>query len=185
MTTARTTLLMPLGVAMAILAVLVAPAIASAHALGADCTLRDGRVEVQAYYSDSTAARQATVRVLDAADALVADGHTDDHGCWSFAAPPPGRYYVVVNAGAGHRARVRFIVPPENQAASSSASSPEEKCACCEDGSDAGADSPTQISEGPSRRDFTAIPWFKVGVGLAILAALGLGARLLLRTTRR
>jgi prepilin-type N-terminal cleavage/methylation domain-containing protein len=181
MITARTSALMSQRVAVALLFLCLAPAIASAHALGADCVLRGGRVELEAYYSDDTAAGHATVRVLDPADTVIANGHTDERGRWSFAAPPPGRYYVVVDAGAGHRARIRLIVPPGSQGASSSSSSTEEKCDCCEESDGTRADTAMQISEGPTRRNFSAFPWSKIGLGFGILAALGFGSRLVLR----
>jgi hypothetical protein len=147
---------------LAALSALLTPGGATAHALGADCTLRDGRVEVEAYYSDDTPARHATVRVRDANNELMAEGHTDEEGRWSFPAPPPGRYAVVVDAGAGHRTRVTLTVPPRAE------SDPESEPA-------------TRLSDGPPRVDFIRFPWLRAGLGVGAIAALALLARIIYR----
>jgi nickel transport protein len=143
-----------------LLALLAVAGTASAHALGADCTLRGGRVEVEAYFSDDTDARGATVRVLDGQGKALAEGHTDERGRWSFPAPPPGRYTVVVDAGAGHLARVRLNVPgPADGRAAPAATVPADT---------------VRLSEGPTREEFTRFPWPRVGLGVGLIAALGL-----------
>jgi hypothetical protein len=142
---------------------LLAPGAAPAHALGADCTLRGGRVEVEAYFSDDTAARGATVRVLDARKRVVAEGHTDNAGHWSFAAPPPGRYVVAVGADAGHTARVKVTIPVRTAAKRPSGASPRA-------GHFPGR--PVQVSEGPSRQAFTRFPWLRAALGVGLIAAL-------------
>ncbi len=144
---------MPLG----LLLVLAAAAPAHAHALGAEAKLRGDRVEVEAYYSDDTPAADAQVTVHDAADHTIAEGRTDDRGRWQFRTPPPGRYTVVVNAGAGHRKAVTITIPPRP------------------------ADGET-VSEGPPREEFTRFPWERVSLGLAIVAGLA-GAWLWMRRT--
>ncbi|HEY1380558.1 MAG TPA: carboxypeptidase-like regulatory domain-containing protein [Gemmataceae bacterium] len=145
--------MMPRTVA-ALLLSLAAAAPARAHALGAEAKLRGGRVEVEAYFSDNTPARDARVTVRDAADATIAEGRTDAEGRWSFPAPPPGRYAVVVDAGAGHRTRpIAVTIPGEPPAAD------------------------VTVSEGPRREEFTQFPWGRVALGLGIIAALALGWR--------
>jgi nickel transport protein len=122
---------------------------ARAHGLDAQCTLRAGRVEVEAYYDDDTPAGRAKVRVLDNAGARVIDGRTDTVGRWSFMPPAPGEYRVIVDAGAGHRKEVMVKITAEQLAAA-----------------DAG-----QVSSGPSREEFTSVPWLKTVIGLAAIAA--------------
>jgi hypothetical protein len=134
---------------------------ASAHALGAECKLRDGRLVLEAYFDDDTAARDAVVRLLDAEDNVVAQGRTDDEGRWSCSAPEPGRYRVVVDAGAGHLAQLRLTIPKADPPAESA------------------------ISEGPSRREFTRFPWLNVSLGLVILASIALLGRTLSRRRSR
>ena len=71
-------------------AVLLAlPAAASAHALGAEAKLKGGRVHLEAYYDDDTAADGARVKA-EGGGKVVAEGRTDEKGRWSFAAPPAG-----------------------------------------------------------------------------------------------
>src|SRR5262249_7881431 len=122
---------------------LALPRTASAHALGAECKVVGGRAEVTAYYDDDTPAIGARVRVLDAGKATVAEGSTDAQGRWTFPLPPPGAYQVVVDAGMGHLARVKVVVP---------ATSAEGT-----------------LSTGPGREEFTRAPWLKVGIGLGAI----------------
>src|SRR5262249_53792334 len=110
------------------------------------------RVDVEAYYSDNTPARDAAVMVHDHDGRFVAEGHTDEQGKYSFAAPRPGPYTIVVDAGAGHSKSTKIVVP-----------------AVLPPG-------PTgPISQGPSREDFTRFPWERVALGLVIIAALAAG----------
>jgi nickel transport protein len=141
----------------ALLIVLIVVPAAYAHALGATVTLRGQRVEVEAYYSDDTPARDANVMVHDKGGRFVATGKTDDHGRWVFDAPPAGRYSVVVDAGAGHRKIVSVTIPgkPPGDAVT--------------------------VSDGPGRAEFTRFPWGPAALGLAIIAALAVGWRMWLR----
>ena len=82
----------------------------SAHHLGAECTLRGNKVEVEAFFDDNTPARNAKVSVLDAANQEVAHGRTDEKGHWAFSAAS-GRYQVLVDAGDGHAAKVAITIP--------------------------------------------------------------------------
>ncbi len=79
---------------------------ASAHGLGVQCRPRGDQIEVEAYFSDDTPAEHASVRVTDFAGNLITEGTTDAHGRWRFTKPPAGRYFVTVDAGAGHVTRV-------------------------------------------------------------------------------
>ncbi|MFL5342072.1 MAG: carboxypeptidase-like regulatory domain-containing protein [Gemmataceae bacterium] len=117
---------------------------ASAHALGAECKLHGDRVELEAYFSDNTPAQEAKVVVYDKDRAALQNGTTDGEGRWSFAAPAAGDYEIVVDAGAGHRATVKLIVPATSAAAVS--------------------------SSGPSRAEFTRTPWLQIVAGVALIA---------------
>lgn len=127
---------------------------ASAHGLGAECRLRGEHVEVEAYYHDDTPVGNGTVRVFDEQRNPVAEGRTDAEGKWTFPAPQAGRYRVVVDAGAGHRATVRLTVPAVHEVSDRS-------------------NSPL-VSEGPSRQEFTAAPWLKLVLGFGAIAGFGL-----------
>ena len=130
-----------LGLAM----LLLAPAAARAHALGAECRLDKGTVRVEAYFEDNTPAQQALVRVLDAGEREVAQGKTDAKGRWSFPAPAPGVYRVIVDAGGGHREVQKLTIP-----GSAAATGP--------------------VGSGPSRAQFTGFPWIKVALALGTIA---------------
>src|SRR5438552_522160 len=138
---------------LAVAALLAAAAPLRAHALHAECKLHGNEVRVEAFYSDNSAARDAKITVRDAAGTAVAAGRTDAKGVWTFARPPAGTYEVVADAGAGHRCPLTMTIPAE-----------------------ALADEAT-VSEGPTRAEATAVPWGRVLLGLAVLAAVGFGAR--------
>jgi hypothetical protein len=170
---------------LAVLLVLTIHSRARAHALGAECKLNGKQVEVEAYYDDDTAARDAKVRVEDAAKRSVAEGVTDKAGRWSFPRPQTGRYLVVVDAGAGHRTQVRITVPPTGAASVSASVTSPDDCSCC-DASPSSSDAAT-ISEGPPRDEFTRFPWLKLGIGLAVIGVLGVAffVSWRMRTVRR
>ncbi len=157
--------MIPRHVAAALVVALAAAAPARAHALGAEAKFRAGRVEVEAYFSDDTPARDARVIVHDHAGAVVAEGRTDDQGKWQFPAPQPGPYTVVVDAGAGHRTRPIHVTVP--------AVLPAGPTGPVADG--------VTISDGPGRAEFTRFPWGGLAAGLAIITLLAVGWRALRR----
>jgi nickel transport protein len=132
---------------------------ARAHALCVECKLHGNEVRVEVFYSDNSPAADARVTVRDAAGNEVAAGRTDAQGVWTFARPAAGSYEVVADAGAGHRRSLTMTVP--------AAESPPA----------AGPPGDVTISEGPTRAEATAVPWGRVLLGLAVLAAVGCGAR--------
>ena len=140
---------------------LALPATVSAHGLGADAKLADGRVVVEAYYDDDTPAADADVSVVDESWQSIAAGKTDTAGRWSFPAPPSGSYKVVVDAGAGHRAKVTLTVPAV----------PVESAS---------------LSDGPTRAAFTGPQkWLWAAVGLAMIAGGTWLARVMLTSRDR
>ncbi len=140
----------PLLAAAVLLA--VAPTSVFAHAVGVDCTLKAGKVEVEAFYDDDSPAQQAKVQVVNAQDEIIASGVTDAKGKWTFAAPPPGAYEVRLDAGAGHRAKRTIHVP----AVESIDKPPAVK-----------------ITEGRTRAEFTRFPWIQVLIGVMVLGGVG------------
>jgi hypothetical protein len=147
--------------------VLVPPALA--HGVGARCKLNGNRVEVEAYFDDDTEAAESKVRVEDGRKQVIAEGIADTAGRWSFPRPAAGSYVVMVDAGAGHRAQVRVTIP---QAEPSSPAADE--CCCCTEPSSLASPSPSLVSEGPDRGEFTTCPWLKLGIGVGVLGGLGL-----------
>jgi nickel transport protein len=156
----------------------------AAHALGAECTLRGGRVEVEAYFDDDTAAVDARIIVCDEAQKVVVEGRTDAKGLWSFARPAAGLYRVTVDGGAGHRTTVRIKVPAREESPK-----PPVTVAGVEPAKDRTPATPAGeeviIHEGPSRAEFTRFPWIKTTLGLTVIAALNLGWWGLCRRTCR
>jgi hypothetical protein len=134
---------------LSILLVLGLPSSVFAHAVNLECTLRGSTVYLEAFYDDDTPAIKAKVQVLNAKEEVVASGLTDEKGQWTFATPPAGKYEVRLDAGAGHRAKSSIQVP----------SAPVQET----------------ISDGPTRSEFTRIPWLSVLLGLAIIGG-GCGA---------
>jgi hypothetical protein len=97
----------------AVLVLLALSTSARAHDLQAKVMVDADRVRVEAYFqtlSDESPAEQATVKLLDAAGAVVHAGKADDRGIWTCPRPPAGQY-VVVAEEPGHRAEVKVTVP--------------------------------------------------------------------------
>src|SRR5262245_50468112 len=161
------------AVALALVAGFADPA--AAHALDAEAKLKDGAVRVEAFYDDDTPAENATVTVTDAGGKVVAEGKTDARGVWTFPAPPPGKYNMVVDAGAGHRKSKELLIP--------AATTPHEPPQATTP--PPAVDHPGEemtISEGPTRSDVTGpmrLVWAAAG-----LVAIGLGTWLLTRVLR-
>ncbi len=150
-----------IAIAFAGFVLLASGSTASAHALGVECKTQGGRVVVEAFFSDNTSAQDALVTIYDNEKRAIARGTTDADGRWSFPVPPAGRYDVVVEAGMGHRADASFIVNPDSR------STPE---------------STRVASQGPTRSEFTRLPWERVLCGLIVIA---LGAIMLRWGLRR
>ncbi|MCI0379495.1 MAG: carboxypeptidase-like regulatory domain-containing protein [Gemmataceae bacterium] len=129
---------------------LFSPAGVWAHALGVECSLRGGKVHVEAFYDDDTPASFALVEVRDSGKKLIANGKCDVKGLWSFEAPPAGKYEVFVNAGAGHAVQKALTVPATSPA-------PVDE-------------SPKLIITEQTREGFTGFPLIKVGIALGTLA---------------
>lgn len=135
---------------------------ADAHAVAAEAKLKDGRVTVEAFFDDNTPATDAKVVLLDETGATAAEGKTDNSGKWSIPAPAPGKYKVIVDAGAGHRASVALVIP----APTPGDSSPE-----------------VTVSQGATRDEITGpARWLWAGSGIV---AIGLATGLIMFVLRR
>lgn len=147
----------------------VLPARAHAHAISGTCQFRGGQIEVQAYYEDDAPAQNARVVVFDGQRKELAQGRTDKTGRWLAAAPPAGKYEVLIDAGAGHRVTLKITIPGTSSEKPDDATQRE--------------DPPTAqvLSDGPSREEFTQIPWISLGAGLALIALFAVASRVLLR----
>lgn len=134
---------------LAVIMLTACPTSVFAHKVGVSATVRGDKVEVEAYYEDNMPAVKAKVHVLDAEEYFVATGVTDEKGRWVFAKPGSGTYKVLLDAGAGHRAKTTLTVPGVVKEPA-----PEE---------------PTTPAAKSEREEFTHFPWMKLLVGLAVI----------------
>jgi hypothetical protein len=144
-----------------------------AHALHVDCKVRGGKIEVEAFYDDDTAAAKAKVQVVEADGQVVAHGFTDQAGRWSCPSPAAGKYEVRVDAGAGHRAMATIDVPVP-----APNPTPEES------GTNADTETDPAIDGSDVRRSMIGVPWLKVAIGLFVIGGLS-GAFLLASKLRK
>lgn len=86
---------------------------ASAHGLGVEAKLQNGRVQLLAFFDDDTPASESTVTVESDDGVRLAEGRTDARGLWHFPRPKPGTYRVTVDVGDGHRTKIQLTIPPE------------------------------------------------------------------------
>lgn len=154
--------------ALALLWTLVATCPVAAHAISGECRVRGHKVEVQAYFDDDAPAQNARVFVYDSQKKEVAQGRTDKEGRWTFSRPQPGKYEVVIDAGAGHRTTLKMAVSEEAPSAGSS-------------GDSLPSETTPVLSEGPTREEFTRFPWQNLGIGLLVIAAASLAVFALVR----
>ncbi len=99
------------------------------------------------------------MRVLDDGGTEVASGTTDGNGLWHFAVPSPGRYRVVVDAGAGHRAETTMTI-----------------------GSVLSSDG--RVSSGPTEEEFTRFKGVQIVIGVSLILGFCLVLWLLHRSRR-
>jgi hypothetical protein len=151
---------------------LLAPAAASAHAVGVEAKLRGTRVAVEAYFDDDTPAADATVKVTPFdGGAVVAEGKTDAKGAWSFPVPAAGKYRVTVDAGGGHIARTTITIP----AAATPPATPGEAAPQVGAAEEVVSDGLTRAEATGPRRLLTA------AAGLVVIAGLTWGVRSVMR----
>jgi hypothetical protein len=140
----------------ALLAILITTH-ARAHELSATARLERGRVFVEAYFDDNTAPRDAQITVSDSAGHVVAEGRTDNHGKWSFAAPPPGDYRLRVDAGGGHKRIISLTIPGEGSGV---------------------------VSHSSPRDEFTRTRWLGLGIGILLISGFVIAVKLWRKRTR-
>lgn len=142
----------------------VCPAPAFGHNVAIECKLACNEVRIYVFYDDDSDAAGAKVEVLDGAAKVIASGKTDGKGLWKFTAPPPGKYQVHADAGAGHKAKQSFTIPEPTKGAGRLRPGPEGP-------GDSSSREPTEktISDGPSRQEVTAYPWLKIALGIGII----------------
>lgn len=139
--------------------------------------MKDGKVTIDAYYDDDTPATDAKVSLTDAGGKVVLEGRTNETGRWSFPAPAPGKYRVVVDGGAGHRTTVSLAIPAPVHPSAQPTSAVSPGSAAEEANSEAIA-----VSEGPTRSEFTG--WTRTFWAVIGLLAIALGTWVSMRLLR-
>lgn len=159
-------------------ALLCLPGTASAHALGAEWSIRGGQILLEAYFSDDTPAQGAVVSVLllSTEPAKKFEGKTDEKGFCLFPRPGrPGKYRIVVDAGSGHKKELIMEIRTRPETI------PGIALACglpSLGGLGNLAIVPLLAEETepiigfcPRRQEFTAYPWHSLLTGFAIIGA--------------
>lgn len=134
----------------ALLVSVMATNVATAHALGVQAKLKDGKIHVEAYYDDDSPAIKTKIKIMNGKE--IASGVTDEKGLCTFDAPAPGKYEIHADAGAGHRASTTITVP-----GATPTTEPKKE---------------TPISSGATREEFTGTPWLKIGIGMSAIGVL-------------
>jgi hypothetical protein len=134
--------------------ILLFPAPAHAHALHAHAKLDGNQVLVEAKFDGDEAAEKAKVYLISTDGEKTLRGRTGSDGTLRFDAPAPGKYEILVDAGAGHVAKVAITITEEMLR-------------------NAPASAPVLISEGPSIEEATSGKWWKIAVGLGAIALFG------------
>ena len=148
--------------AVGLLALLIARA-ATAGELEGSLTLRENVVTVQVLQEDQSPARGVRVALLDQHRNLVSEGRTDLQGRWCQPIARPGKYEVVVGAGAAAcQTGMPFTVRSVSQV---EATPLPGRCPHCQAASaDRDVDRDTDVP----------FPWLETGVALAFLGGAGL-----------
>ena len=132
---------------IALFILVLTPLCVQAHAVDMDWKQVGGKIEVEAFFDDDTPALEARVQILDDQKTVLASAVTDAKGRCVLIAPNPGKYRLVLDAGAGHRKERSITIV---------------------------ASEPVADAEATSRRaDFTRIPWERALIGLGVIALVG------------
>jgi hypothetical protein len=146
-----------------LLVLLLATRAAFAHNLMTDPRMAGGQLRVEVFYDDGTPAQDAQVTVRSGDD-KVAEGRTDEKGVWVWEAPVPGKY-TVHGQSLGHASRPEAVEIKQAELA------PPARTA------DAAAP-----PESASRAARTRTPWRNLALGLGLIGAAVVFARLFRRS---
>lgn len=131
-----------------------------AHGMDADWKQIGEKIIVEAFFDTGQAVREARVQIVDDDKKVVATGVTDAAGKCTLRAPNPGKYQLIVDAGAGHRKErsitvVGTLPPPESESPVVGAVDTELR------------------TDGSRRAEATGFPWERVAVGCGLIALFG------------
>jgi hypothetical protein len=128
------------------------------------CTVVRGNiVEIEVHYEDQTPAKGLKVALVDAQKKVIAAGKINADGEWSWPAPGPGAYELVLDPGTGDMDIKRYPIEVRPVALPSPEPDPDRaRCDHCP------APPPGAAEETP---ESLAFPWIASGILLALLAA--------------
>ena len=92
----------------AALFILIAVAVALAHAVSLWAYVENGRVYVEAFFSDGTKVKNGSIYVLDAKEKKLLEGKTDDQGKFDFEPPVKDDMIILLKLGEGHNAEFKI-----------------------------------------------------------------------------
>lgn len=129
------------------------PALALAHAMGVEVRLKNNQILIETFFHDNSPAPGSLVTIENEAGEKILSEKTDKEGKLQAPVPPPGKYKILVNDGAGHLSSTPLIIPKLNPADTNNQN--------------------ILVSKSPDRNQFIQTPWLGIVVGLATIAALG------------
>ncbi len=165
------------------------------HGLLIEARISSGQLCIEVFFDDDSPAIEATVALLSSNDQTIAQGKTDQKGCWTIPCPAPGTYQITANAGLGHKSKKSISIPDNRQSAISMAppkstpgSIPNVSTASTARTmlpKNARAPATQRVSDGPTREELQETYWLRVLIGLLIISGVSLAGWLALRSKRR
>src|SRR5438270_5816753 len=116
--------LIHLPVCLALPVALILAGNAHAHRLDAQAFLKDGKVQIEAWFPSSGPAKGAKVEVFQTGAQLLTEGRTNEDGIFVFALKDPQSLRVVISDGSGHRKELSIAREAFGQTISATNASP-------------------------------------------------------------
>jgi len=112
-------------------ALLIAASFALAHAVSLWAYVEDGRVYVEAFFSDGTKVNNGPIHVLSADEQVLLEGKTDKEGKFEFDPPAKQDMIILLRLDGGHHAEFKLkkadFDPPESKEKDKPAEKPENE----------------------------------------------------------
>lgn len=121
--------------------------------MGVEVRLKNNQILIEVFFHDNSPAPGSLVTIENEAGEKILSEKTDKEGKLQAPVPPPGKYKILVNDGAGHLSSTPLIIPKLNPADTNNQN--------------------ILVSKSPDRNQFIQTPWLGIVVGLATIAALG------------
>ena len=129
------------------------PTLVLAHSMGVEVRLKNNQIHIEVFFHDNSPASGAYVTIENETREKILSEKTDKDGKLKATVPPPGKYTITVNDGAGHLSSTSMIIPKINPSETN--------------------DFNLLVSKSPDRDQFIHTPWLGIALGLATIAILG------------